>query len=472
MASAPASPEKILTSSLTEKELLAKGQELQKEVKIESVGSIVPNDSSICKVYKRRWLILILFVCYSMSNAFQWIQFAIINKLMVEYYGVSEEWIDNTSLIYCFVYIPLIFPATYLLESKGLRVAVLLGSFGTAAGTWIKVLSASPTLFWVAFTGQTVVAISQIFILGIPPLLAAVWFGSDQVSTATSIGVFGNQLGIALGFYLPSQLVQNGTVEEVTAGLSRMHYGTASVTSAIFILAIFFFKDKPPTPPSFAQAALASCEENYVVSMKRLLSNKGYLLLLLSYGLNVGVFYAISTLLYSFIIKYFPGADEDVGRIGLSIVLSGMVGSVISGLILDKTRRYKETTLVIYFLSLVGMLAYTFTLPWGNHISLIYVVMAALGFFMTGYLPVGFEFGAEITYPESEGTSAGLLNCSVQIFGLVMTPITRAILNSSIGDIGANLTLCGFLAVGLLMTALIKPDLKRLAAQKSGLSPA
>lgn len=38
-----------------------------------------------------------------------------------------------------------------------------------------------------------------------------------------------------------------------------------------------------------------------------------------------------------------------------------------------------------------------------------------VSFFMTGYLPVGFEFAAEITYPESEGTSSGLLNASAQV---------------------------------------------------------
>ena len=40
---------------------------------------------------------------------------------------------------------------------------------------------------------------------------------------------------------------------------------------------------------------------------------------------------------------------------------------------------------------------------------------------MTGYLPVGFEFAAEITYPEAEGTSSGLLNASAQIFGIICT---------------------------------------------------
>lgn len=34
---------------------------------------------------------------------------------------------------------------------------------------------------------------------------------------------------------------------------------------------------------------------------------------------------------------------------------------------------------------------------------------------MTGYLPLGFEFAVEITYPESEGTSSGLLNAFAQV---------------------------------------------------------
>ena len=38
-----------------------------------------------------------------------------------------------------------------------------------------------------------------------------------------------------------------------------------------------------------------------------------------------------------------------------------------------------------------------------------------MGFFMTGYLPIGFEFAAEITYPVPEGTSTGLLNCMAQV---------------------------------------------------------
>jgi hypothetical protein len=56
---------------------------------------------------------------------------------------------------------------------------------------------------------------------------------------------------------------------------------------------------------------------------------------------TVGVFYAISTLLNQIVLKYYPGAEEDAGRMGLCIVVAGMLGSVVCGIILDKTHRFK-----------------------------------------------------------------------------------------------------------------------------------
>lgn len=43
------------------------------------------------------------------------------------------------------------------------------------------------------------------------------------------------------------------------------------------------------------------------------------------------------------------------------------------------------------------------------------IILYFSSFFMTGYLPLGFEFAVEITYPESEGTSSGLLNAAAQV---------------------------------------------------------
>jgi hypothetical protein len=48
--------------------------------------------------------------------------------------------------------------------------------------------------FPLLFFGQSVVAVAQIFILGMPSQLAATWFPANQVSSACAIGVFGNQV--------------------------------------------------------------------------------------------------------------------------------------------------------------------------------------------------------------------------------------------------------------------------------------
>lgn len=421
-----------------------------------------------CRVYKIRWLVLAIFVLYSASNAMQWIQYSIITDVIVKYYGVTTTAVDWTSMIYMVLYIPFIFPGSYILDKLGLRFAVIIGITGTCAGSWLKVVSVRPDLFWVSFLGQSVVALSQVFILSVPARLAAVWFGPGQVSSACSIGVFGNQLGVAIGFLMPPMLVNvKGNLDAIGNELFTMFLIVAIITSVLLVLIVVFFSAEPPTPPSFAQVDASTNSEtaepkvNFLQSVKRLMTNYSYVLLLNAYGINVGIFYAISTLLNQIILQYYEGASEDAGRIGLIIVLAGMVGSVVCGIALDKYHRFKETTLVVYVFSLVGMVVYTFTLSEG--IILVYVVSALLGFFMTGLLPVGFELAAELTYPEPEGTSAGILNAGSQLFGIIFTNLYSVIFNH-VGDLWANLTMCGMLIIGTVLTACIRSDLRRQAA--------
>lgn len=84
------------------------------------------------------------------------------------------------------------------------------------------------------------------------------------------------------------------------------------------------FQDKPPLPPNAARSALVvtSAEspegatgslKYFVHSTKRICSNRSYLLLLVSYGINVGVFYAVSTLLNQTLVTYFPVINEYIG---------------------------------------------------------------------------------------------------------------------------------------------------------------
>ncbi|CAG9853909.1 unnamed protein product [Phyllotreta striolata] len=417
------------------------------------------------QVYGIRWVVLGIFVLYSAANAMQWVQLAIINDVMVSYYGVSSMWVDWTSMIYMFLYVPFVFPASYVLEKLGVRKCVIVGMALTCLGTWVKVAGVDRDRFYVVFIGQSIVGFSQIFILSVPSRLAALWFGPSQVSSACSIGVFGNQLGIASGFLLPPLFVSStSSFEQQTKQFYTMFISVGIFTTVLLIVILLFFKDKPPTPPSHAALQQNETDSDFVGTLKALMRNKSFIYLLLAYGINVGVFYAISTLLNQIVLRYYPGASVDAGRIGLVIIVAGMLGSIVCGVILDKFHKFKETTLVVYSFSLVGMVIYTFTISKG--IVVVYIISAILGFFMTGLLPVGFELATELTYPIPEGTPAGLLNCACNLLGIVFTNLYSVIFNA-VNDVWANLVMCFVLLIGIILVVFTSSDLRRQAAQNS-----
>uniref|UniRef100_A0A8C0C9Y5 FLVCR heme transporter 1 n=1 Tax=Balaenoptera musculus TaxID=9771 RepID=A0A8C0C9Y5_BALMU len=386
-------------------------------------GTLVPRRA----LSARRFLVLLIFSLYSLVNAFQWIQYSIISNVFESFYNVSSLHIDWLSMVYMLAYVPLIFPATWLLDTRGLRLTALLGSGLNCLGAWIKCGSVQQHLFWVTMLGQCLCSVAQVFILGLPSHIASVWFGPKEVSTACATAVLGNQLGTAVGFLLPPVLVPNtqNNTQLLACNISTMFYGTSAVATLLFILTVIAFKEKPQYPPSQAQAVLQDSppgEYSYVKSIRNLFKNIPFVLLLITYGIMTGAFYSVSTLLNQIILTYYEGEEVNAGRIGLTLVLAGMVGSILCGLWLDYTKTYN--------------------------------------FFMTGYLPLGFEFAVEITYPESEGTSSGLLNAAAQIFGILFT-LAQGKLTSDYGPRTGNVFLCVWMFVGIILTALIKSDLKR-----------
>lgn len=148
----------------------------------------------VTRLYRKRFAVLAIFSLYSLLNAFQWIQYSIITNIFTHFYGVTNVMIDWLSVVYMVAYIPLIFPATWLLDCRGLRVTALLGSGLNCAGAWLKCASAAPGLFWVTMAAQVVCSVAQVFILGLPSRIASVWFGPREVSTACATAVLGNQV--------------------------------------------------------------------------------------------------------------------------------------------------------------------------------------------------------------------------------------------------------------------------------------
>lgn len=146
------------------------------------------------RLSRRRLAVLAVFSCYSLVNAFQWIQYSILSNVFVHFYGVSFTEIDWLSMVYMVAYVPLILPATWLLDARGLRLTALLGAGLNALGAWLKCASLAPSRYALTMAAQAVCAVAQVFILGLPSRIASVWFGPAEVSTACSVAVLGNQV--------------------------------------------------------------------------------------------------------------------------------------------------------------------------------------------------------------------------------------------------------------------------------------
>ncbi|GAU87317.1 hypothetical protein RvY_00192-1 [Ramazzottius varieornatus] len=433
-------------------------------------GVIWKSFSSEGLLVVRRWTMLTVFALCSMINAFQWIAYSIISDRVRDFYSVSLIAVDWLSMIYMLVYIPLVFPATWILESGGLRITLLLGSFGNFLGSLMKCGSAQRHLFGLTFFGQTVAAISQCFILGLPAQLAAVWFPANQVALATSVGVFGNQLGVALGFLIPPLIVHGGqqsgqhgiedshlpltdeTLELYGQQLLKVFVGVAIISAILFVLVLLVFQSSPDgTSPTNFESKVPT---NYSHSLWKLAMNGNFRLILLSYGVNAGCFYAIGTLLNQIFLHFFQGFDDRAGYVGLTITLAGLVGSMIAGIVLAWSGKYKLVTAALYGGSCLSMVLFSLTM----HLKVLWSVFLSstcLGLFMTGYLPVGFEFAAQLTRPVPEGTSSGLLNCCAQVCGLILIPTIGATIGHGHPSI-ANGILVGLLAFGFALTILVK----------------
>lgn len=215
---------------------------LEQEIPPDEKQAMLPGDEKCIetKLFWRRFAVLAVFSLYSLVNAFQWIQYSIITNIFAHFYNVSSDKIDWLSIVYMVAYVPLIFPATWLLDKKGLKLTALMGAGLNCVGAWVKCASVRPDLFGVTMTGQIICSVAQVFILGLPSRIASVWFGPKEVSTACATAVLGNQLGVAIGFLLPPVLVPN-TVEDIELmghNISVMFYGTAVVSTALFILTV------------------------------------------------------------------------------------------------------------------------------------------------------------------------------------------------------------------------------------------
>jgi MFS family permease len=361
-----------------------------------------PGQNSDYKVYGYRWIILISYMVITSVNQMMWITFAPITTDAVKFYNVSDLKIGLLSMIFMIVYLVISIPASWAIDTYGIRKGVgfgvvLTGFFGMMRG----IVADNYTLVLISQIG---IAIGQPFLLNAITKVAARWFPFRERATASGLGTLSMYIGILLGMILTPYLVLSG-------GIAKMLYinGIISVVAAV----IFFIliKEKPLTPPCSTEQ-----EERALVidGLKLIFRKKDFNRLLIIFFIGLGVFNAVTTWIEQILSPHGFSAVQ-AGLTGGLMIIGGVLGALVIPLLSDHYRRRTIFIIIALAGATISLIGVTFATSY----SLLLISGAGFGFFLLSSGPIGFQYGAEITYPISEGTSNGFLILMGQASGIL-----------------------------------------------------
>ena len=386
------------------------------------------------RVYGYRWVVLLSFMGIIALNQLLWITFAAITSEAMQFYGVSELSIGLLSLSFLVVYLIASFPASWVIDTYGIRVGVGIGAALTGIFGLVRGLTGS------SYTGvllaQIAIAIGQPFVLNAITTVAARWFPMEERATASGLGSLAIYLGILIGIALTPYLT-------LRSGMTGMliAYGVASIIAMVIFFV--FARERPPSPPCPPEQESRSLMLDVLTKM---IHQRDFQLLLIIFFVGLGAFNAITTWIEEILAPRGFSVIQ-AGNSGGAMIFGGILGAVILPLLSDRYRRRVPFLILAVIGATVGLMGITYLTGFG----LVMFFSFLFGFFLLSAGPLGFQYGAEITYPAPEGTSNGLLLFMGQISGILFILGLDAFKSPQTGSMTQPL----FVLVVLLMLCLV-----------------
>jgi len=380
-----------------------------------------------------RWVVLAAFMLAAIANQLSWIVFAPITSEAMAFYQVSDIMIGLLSMVFMIVYVLIVLPAAWTIDTLGFRVSVGIGAACTALGALCRGIFAGS--FPLVFVGQVIVAIGQPFILGAVTKLAAEWFPPDERATASGLGTLSFYVGI-LGGLILTPLLASGF------GIPSMLLIWGVFAAAVAVLFAILAKDKPSgireRTPLFA-------------GLKSMFSNRSFVILLVIFFFGLGAFNGITTWIEQIVRPRGFNAAQ-AGVTGGLMLAGGIAGAFVIPLISDAMRRRKPFIIA----AVIGILPALAGIAFARSYGLLLFSSFVFGFFLLSSGPTGFQYGAEITHPAPEGTSNSFLVVMGQVSGIALIFAMDAFKGSD-GSMTASLVaIIAMMAFALLISFFLK----------------
>ena len=392
------------------------------------------------KVYRYRWTILSIYMFLIAVNQMLWITFAPITSDATNYFGVSDLWIGILSMCFMIVFIVFSIPASWIIDKYGIRVGVGIGAAFT--GIFGLLRGFVTTDFTLLLMAQVGIAIGQPFILNAITKFAARWFPIAERATAAGLGTLAMYVGILAGMIVTPHLIIGSGI----GGMLYIYGIVAMVAATVFVV---FAKEGPPTAPCRPDQ-----EERSLVydGIKNIFRVRDFNWLLFICFIGLGVFNAVTTWIEN-ILNPRGFSNTQAGITGGLMIAGGILGALIIPMLSDRYQRRTPFIIIALAGATISLVGITFATSYW----LLLVSGFSLGFFLLSSGPIGFQYGAEITYPTSEGTSNGMMLLMGQISGIAFIFAMDIFKSPQTGSMTIPLlVLIGLMFVGILMSTQLK----------------
>ena len=358
------------------------------------------------KTYFYRYIALFAYGLIYSADQILWSYMIPLFSMLHKLYDINiGNWMSYNSFI-AFLGIPSIIFAIPLIEKKGVHISLLIGTMGVAASAWLR--TAMNIHIYFLLVNWIVHTMFGVFYMVAITKVSVRWFPPSQRIYATFCPHIVADMSIFLGSYIPNWYVtqpDEGEEYDIPKLKNDIYEGVfmeAILTSAMFLVAIILYRERPKTPPSPADDAISNKKKSEILKgMLRLLRNKNCMLLILGHAAFWNMFQA-NLMNKTMLVKPFGINPEKTASYSLMVgVVTGFISSVLAGIYISKYKKYKLAICVSLFLA-SGVCAMNTFIPYLKSIPWIMAGTGISSFVSNPELSIVYEFACELGYPVGE----------------------------------------------------------------------
>jgi MFS family permease len=373
------------------------------------------------KASSYRWVILAVYMLFALVSQIQWLTHAaVVRPAEVFYSGQFNQAsffnIDFLAMAYMILFLIMSFPASYVIDTFGIKIALTFGA------VLLGIFSITKAIFAASFLGVVIsqigLAIAQPFIINAVTALTVRWFPLNERGLAAGFATLAQFIGILIAMLVTPLLVgSNPDLANYGTGFEKMLwvYGILSLVSAILI--IILIKEHPEGSDFHA----TNERKKFTSGVLHILQHRDMRILMLIFLIGLGLFNAISSMTDS--IAANDGVKDSDGLIGGLMLIGGIIGAIIIPILSDYYKKRKLFLVICIAGMTPGVFGLAFFGDFGlspsNTYTLLLVASFIVGFFIMSAGPIGFQYAAEVSYPAPESASQGMMLWVGQLSGII-----------------------------------------------------